>query len=131
MASDTFLTLGFFGFIGARAARKPAGKPPPTSLFQLAVLVSTLGQAVISLLVMRTGTELAKEAMGPVALQQLLAFQRKVDDMPILGVFDLRSKVMEKMAAGAGPLEIMMATSRPFQPNPLNSVVFLVEVAQR
>merc|ERR1719414_899080 len=48
-----------------------------------------------------------------------------------LGLFELRSKVTEQMAAGAGPLEVMMAMSRPFRPNPLNSVVFLVEVAQR
>jgi len=48
-----------------------------------------------------------------------------------MGIMDTQRLVAERVKAGEGMFQIMAALCRPFKPNPLNSVVFLVELSQR
>jgi len=112
--SSMSLMLAFFGFIGARPVRRPSGVTPPQSLFEPAVLISTLLQAVVHICVLRYAVSMATTAMGPAKLAELIEFQRWAKAQP----FDFQ-------AARKGQF-----LSTPFMPNLLNSVVFYVEIAQ-
>jgi len=111
--SGTLLSAAFLGFVNSAAARDPAKVSPPRSLFEPAVLISTLGQAFIHLFVLRQGVLLAKEAMGPAMLQKL---------------FDFEQMAKQKSMAWPPTGLTFEDLRRPFMPNILNSVVFCLEL---
>lgn len=122
--SNLTLTVAFFGFIGARAVRQPSRVSAPESLFETPVLLSTLAQAAIHLWVLGQAVSLAKEAMGPAALQELVEFQRRAREAAAAAPpFDWKAALRGE---GGG----MSLFSRPFLPNLLNSAVFYVEIVQ-
>jgi len=115
LASNLSLSVAFIGFIGATAVRKPSSVTPARSLFELPMLLSTLGQAAVHIWVLQHAVSLAKDCMGPAALLDLLEFQKWAKAQP----FDIKGAV----ASGN-------FFSQPFKPNLLNSVIFCVEMAQ-
>lgn len=112
LMSNMSLSIAFLGFIGARATRQTSTTAPPRTLFEPALLVSTLLQALVHIFVLRYAVHLAKETMGAAALAELLEFQKKAREQPV-SLFSASSFF-----------------SRPFMPNLLNSIVFCVELAQ-
>merc|ERR1719468_245240 len=62
-------------------------------------------------------------------MQALLEFQRQSDASEVAS-WGFK-EIQKRAAAGAGAMELITLMSRPFMPNPLNTVVFVLEVAQR
>jgi len=124
MLSNLALTLAFFGFIGARAVRRPSREAAPESLFEWPVLISTLGQAAIHLWVLQCSVSLAKDAMGPAALREVFDFQKRAREMAAA------APPFDWQAAMRGEAATHSLFSRPFLPNLLNSAVFYVEIVQ-
>jgi len=107
--SSVLLSAAFIGFCNPQPKRQPSDVSPPRSLFEPAVLISTIGQAFIHLFVLWQGVRLAKEAMGPRLLQDLLDFE-EITRARTVSITDLDS------------------LRKPFMPNLLNSVVFCLQL---
>jgi len=80
-------------------------------------------QAAIHLFCIVYAVELAREAMGPEKLKEVIEFNRRLDRESL--------KQQEVAEEDYNPMEELLALwSTPFKPNLLNTVVFLVETAQ-
>lgn len=95
---------------------------PLRSLFHPAIIVSTLGQALIHIFCMTYAVQWATDAMGPELLKEVTEFFRKakakeIDASSLCGEDDIMCQMNAFWTA-------------PFMPNLLNSVVFLVETSQ-
>uniref|UniRef100_A0A7S3PPE7 Uncharacterized protein n=2 Tax=Aplanochytrium stocchinoi TaxID=215587 RepID=A0A7S3PPE7_9STRA len=117
--------------VGAFSYSSPIDEMHPTrplnSLFHPGVFFSIVVQAAIHLGCIIYAVNLAKEAMGPEKLQEIIDFNRKLDKT-------LEKQMAEQSAAEEeqyNPVEDLLAIwSTPFKPNLLNTVVFLVETSQ-
>jgi len=121
MASGWLLMIASLAFSYSSAI--PAMHPirPLRSLFHPAIAVSIAGQALLHLLCMRHAVNLAKDAMGPGLLKEVVEFHKAVR----------AGTQTESVGTEDDPLaEFWTMWSTPFKPNLLNTSVFLVETAQ-
>lgn len=102
---------------------------PPRSLFNPAIVLSTIGQAAIHLFCMVYAVKMATDAMGPEELASVKEFYKRVRESE-----EAKAAAVAEAAEDAefeDPLaEIMSLWQAPFKPNLMNTVVFLVETAQ-
>lgn len=122
MASSWLIMTAAVSFSYSSPVDKMHPERPLRSLFHPAIILSTLGQAVIHILCMSYAVSWATDAMGPEKLQEVTEFFRK-------------AKNKEIDAAAACDEDDMMCQLQaywmaPFLPNLLNSTVFLVETSQ-
>eukprot|EP01032_Pedospumella_encystans_P012911 gene12911-14901_t len=95
---------------------------PLRSLFHPAIIISTLGQALIHIACMTLAVKWATEAMGPEALKEVTEFFRKAK----------ANEIARDAHCGEDDFMCQMQSywTAPFLPNLLNTVVFLVETSQ-
>ena len=125
LASSWLLMTASLSFSYATPLQKMHPERPLRSLFHPAIGWSMVGQALIHLGAMWCAVHMARDAMGPAKLQQVVQFHRRER---------LREAKEAQKAAAAEEgdyLASMMAIwTTPFLPNLLNTSVFLVETAQ-
>lgn len=122
MASSWLIMTAAVSFSYSTPVKSMHPLRPLRSLFHPAVIVSTLGQALIHVLCMTLAVRWATEAMGEAKLAEVTEFFRKaraheIDRTAHCGEDDLMCLAMAYWTS-------------PFLPNLLNSVVFLVETSQ-
>jgi manganese-transporting P-type ATPase len=95
---------------------------PLRSLFHPAIIVSTLGQALIHIACMTLAVQWATEAMGPETLKEVTEFFKKAK----------ANEIARDALCGEDDFMCQMQSywTAPFMPNLLNTVVFLVETSQ-
>jgi len=138
MASSWLLNTASVAFSYARPCDKMHPVRPLKSLFHPAVFVSLLGQAAIHLGCLVYATSLAREAMDPeseVRKDGLRVGPSLVDVAEFWKKQRLIRKGLieqeEEEEANLGMVELAMKQwERPFLPNLMNTVVFLVETSQ-
>ena len=123
MASSWLILTASLAFSYSTPIEQMSPERPLKSLFHPAIFISMIGQAAIHLGCMIYAVNLATETMGPAALKAVVEFNKKVragEDVsePVEG---------EEEDPWA---EMMTLWSKPFMPNLMNTVVFLVETAQ-
>ena len=122
MASGWLISIASIAFSYSSPVKKMSKERPLNSLFHPAIFVSILGQALIHLFCMVTAVKMATEAMGEEELAQVREFNR----LARLG--EQEEPEFDEDADWSA--EFMFMWSKPFRPNLLNTVVFLVETAQ-
>lgn len=95
---------------------------PLRSLFHPAIIISTLGQALIHIACMTLAVQWATEAMGPDQLKEVTEFFKKAK----------ANEIARDAHCGEDDFVCQMQSywTAPFLPNLLNTVVFLVETSQ-
>jgi len=125
IASSWLLMIAQMAFSYATPIEKMHPERPLRSLFHPAIGFSMLGQAAIHLFAMHTAVTMAREAMGPQKLQEVLEFHRR--ERLREQQQELSDKAMEE---GDYMASMMALWTTPFMPNLLNTAVFLVETSQ-
>merc|ERR1711957_453826 len=118
MASGTLVSVASLAFSFAKPVDKMHPVRPLASVFHPAILFSMLGQLAIHLACMVYIAHLAKEIMGPEALQEIIDFEKE-RDKKIAGMDE------EQMS------EWNWFMSVPFKNNLLNTCCWLMETAQQ
>jgi len=121
MASGWLIMTASLAFSYTKHVEEMHPVRPLRRLFHPAVFLSMLGQASIHVFCMGFGVHMAKEAMGPDALKAVLDFHKaaKAKELP------------EQQNSEDDPwAEMKSMWMKPFKPNLLNTVVFLVETSQ-
>merc|ERR1712008_381530 len=143
MASSWLLSIASMAFAFATPIDKMSKTRPLKSLFHPAVFMSMLGQAAVHLGCMVYAVQLATEAMGPVALKEVVDFH-KHQKMIRMGQICKDGSVPNKTAINATDTGCppdpgfgddwmawaMAMIDTPFLPNLLNTVIWLVETSQ-
>ena len=122
MASGWLISIASIAFSYSSPVKKMSKERPLNSLFHPAIFISILGQALIHLFCMVTAVKMATEAMGEEELAEVREFNR----LARLG----EQEEPEFDDDADWSAEFMFMWSKPFRPNLLNTVVFLVETAQ-
>eukprot|EP00038_Savillea_parva_P008274 m.175862 g.175862 ORF g.175862 m.175862 type:complete len:1518 (-) comp14065_c0_seq1:304-4857(-) len=120
MASNWLILIASLAFSYSTPIEQMHPQRPLRSLFHPAIFVSMVGQAVIHLSCMAYAVQLATDTMGPAKLREVLEFHKKVragEDMAI-----------DEEEDAWKAFELLWA--KPFLPNLMNTVIFLVENAQ-
>ena len=122
MASSWLIMTAAVSFSYATPLDRMHPLRPLRSLFQPAIILSTLGQALIHIICMTLAVQWATDAMGPEKLKEVTEFFRKAKAKEI----DIYAK------CGEDDMICLMNAfwTAPFMPNLLNSTVFLVETSQ-
>ena len=123
MASSWLILTASLAFSYSTPIDKMSPVRPIKSLFHPAIFISMLGQAVIHLVCMVYAVRLATETMGPKKLAEVVAFNKAVragEDVST-GDPDEEPDPWAEMAS---------LWAKPFMPNLMNTVIFLVETAQ-
>jgi cation-transporting ATPase 13A1 len=125
MVSSWLISIASLSFSYASPVDKMHPLRPLRSLFHPAIFISILGQACIHIYCMRHAVNMATESMGPAALKEVMDFHKRVgkETESLLAVEQEKDEA-DVMA------EFMFLWSRPFKPNLLNTVIFLVETSQ-
>ena len=124
--SGILVLVASVSFTYAKPANRLSSVIPLGSVFHPAVFLSVICQVLLHLSVMVYALQLAKSAMGEVALKSLYDFEKARDD-----------KLVELMgegsafSTGVGWDYFSMFKSVPYKPNLLNTVMFLVKTAQQ
>lgn len=138
MASSWLLNTASIAFSYARPCDKMHPVRPLRSLFHKAVFISLFGQAAIHLACMVYATRLAREAMDPESAVRSMGLDVG-PSLPEVSEFWKKQRLIAKgmlekeleEEANLGTLELLMKQwERPFLPNLMNTVVFLVETSQ-
>eukprot|EP00940_MAST-03C_sp_MAST-3C-sp2_P002306 g2306.t1 len=122
MASGWLLSIASIAFSYSSPVPKMHRQRPLNSLFHPAICISILGQAAIHLYCMVTAVNMATKEMG----EEELAAVREFNRLARLG----ESEEQDLGDDEDWTAEFMFLWSKPFRPNLLNTVVFLVETAQ-
>ncbi len=122
MASSWLIMTASVAFSYAKPIDRVSKVRPLKSVFHPAVFVSIVGQACIHVFCMWYAVRMATEAMGEDKLAEVKAFFKQVR----LGETEDLVDEEEEDAIAA----MMSMWSKPFLPNLLNTVVFLVETSQ-
>jgi len=123
MASSWLILTASLAFSYSTPIEQMSPERPLKSLFHPAIFISMIGQAAIHLGCMIYAVNLATETMGPAALKAVVEFNKKV----YAGEDVSETPEGEEEDPWA---EMMTMWSKPFMPNLMNTVVFLVETAQ-
>merc|ERR1719436_462025 len=118
MASGTLLSIASLAFSFAKPLDKMHPVRPLNSVFHPAILFSMLGQLAIHLCCMVYIANLAKEIMGPEALQEIVEFEKD------------RNKKIDSMD-DEDFKDWAWFMSVPFKNNLLNTCCWLVETSQQ
>ncbi|GAB5364809.1 hypothetical protein AAMO2058_001002200 [Amorphochlora amoebiformis] len=121
MASSWLIMIASLSFSYSKPVDTLSKVRPLSSLFHPAVFLSMLGQAVIHLACMSYAVKLATETMGPEKLREVVDFHKRDDEAEAA------------LAAAGGDEEdwdFWSMWERPFLPNLMNTVIFLVETSQ-
>lgn len=142
MASSWLLSIASMAFAFVKPIDKMSTTRPLNSLFHPAVFMSMLGQAAIHLGCMVYAVQIATEAMGPVALKEVVDFHKQ-QKMIRLGQLCKDGSVPPFLgnATDTGcPPDVgfgedwtawaLSMINTPFLPNLLNTVIWLVETSQ-
>jgi cation-transporting ATPase 13A1 len=122
MASSWLILTASLAFSYSTPIEQMSPERPIKSLFHPAIFVSIFGQALIHLATMWYAVKLATETMGPAKLKEVVEFNKKVY---------AGESVAEDPDEEVDPwAEFTMLWSKPFMPNLMNTVLFLVETAQ-
>ena len=121
MASSWLILTASLAFSYSTPIDKMSPDRPIKSLFHPAIFISMLGQAVIHLGCMVYAVDLATSTMGPEALKEVVEFNKKVR---------AGESVAEPGDEEDPWAEFMTMWAKPFLPNLMNTVIFLVETAQ-
>lgn len=119
MASNWLILIASLAFSYSTPIETMHPERPLRSLFHPAIFVSMVGQAAIHLACMAYAVQLATDTMGPAKLREVLEFHKKVR---------AGEMVAEEEEDAWKAFELMWA--KPFLPNLMNTVIFLVENAQ-
>ena len=113
------LSFSYSGPVDVLDKVKPIG-----SLFHPAVFISMLGQATIHLYCMWHAVALATARMGPEKLKEVVNFHRRDDEA--------EAALLESIESGAEEedWDFWSMWEKPFLPNLMNTVIFLVETSQ-
>lgn len=122
MASSWLIMVAAVSFSYASPVDHMHPLRPLRSLFHPALIVSTLGQALIHIACMTLAVRWATDAMGPEALKEVTEFFKKAK----------ANEIARDAHCGEDDFMCQMQAywTAPFMPNLLNSVVFLVETSQ-
>ena len=134
IGSSVFVMIASVAFTYAKPAKKLSSVVPLKSVFHPAIFLSVIAQVGIHLFVLVYAMSWAKTEMGPEALTDLYKFER-----------DREKKLANVMQAGGAEGEdtgwlsglgggadlLQMFRSVPYQPNLLNTVMFLVKASQQ
>eukprot|EP00941_MAST-03F_sp_MAST-3F-sp1_P000457 g457.t1 len=148
MASSWLIMIASVAFSYATPVDRMHKQRPLKSLFHPTIFVSMLGQACIHLYCMVTAVGMATAEMGPKALKAVVAFNRKAAKSYDEDYEALQSTIAPVLDCTPGDegcdidssndeagsdldpfADIMFMWSRPFMPNLMNTVVFLVETS--
>jgi cation-transporting ATPase 13A1 len=122
MASSWLILTASLAFSYSTPIEQMSPQRPLKSLFHPAIFVSMMGQAAIHLGCMMYAVNLATSTMGPAALKEVVEFNKKVY---------AGESVAEDPDEEPDPwAEMMTLWSKPFMPNLMNTVIFLVETSQ-
>ena len=137
MASSWLIMTASIAFSYSKPVDRMHPERPLRSLFNPAIIASTLGQAAIHLGCMVYAVHLATTAMGPEALAAVVAFNKRVRLGEAEALRAEEAAAAQEAAELAGEEEpydmlgdLWNVWSTPFKPNLMNTVVFLVETAQ-
>jgi len=141
MATGWLLSIASMAFAFATPVDRMSRHRPLASLFNPAVFMSMLGQAVIHLSCMVYAVQLATETMGPIALKEVADFHKQQKMIRNGQLCKDLSTPMPKNATDTGcPIDpgfeddwkawAMAMMNTPFLPNLLNTVIWLVETSQ-
>jgi len=121
MASSWLIMIASLSFSYSKPVDVLDKVRPLSSLFHPAVFISMLGQAIIHLVCMSYAVNLATTHMGPERLREVVEFHKRDDEAEAAA-----------MAAGDEEEEwdFWSMWEKPFLPNLMNTVIFLVETAQ-
>ena len=121
IASSWLLMIASLAFSYATPIEKMHPERPLKSLFHPAVGLSMAGQAAIHLFAMYTAVTMARDAMGPERLQEVVEFHRRE------ALKEKQQELSDKAMEEGDYMASMMALwTTPFLPNLLNTCVFLV-----
>ena len=122
MASSWLILTASLAFSYSTPIDKMSPVRPIKSLFHPAIFISMIGQAIIHLCCMVYAVQLATSTMGPKKLAEVVAFNKAVR---------AGESVTPESDGDEDPwAEFSMLWSKPFMPNLMNTVIFLVETAQ-
>jgi len=139
MASSWLLMTASIAFAYATPIDTMSKTRPLKSLFNPAVFMSMLGQAAIHLSCMVYAVSLATEAMGPIALKEVVDFHKNQKMIRLGQICKDGSIPLNATSAGCPPdpnfeddwlAWAMSMWNTPFLPNLLNTVIWLVETSQ-
>jgi len=122
MFSGIFVMVASVAFSYAQPADRISPVRPIKSIFHPAIFLSVIAQVSVHLFVMIKSLQLAKDFMGDAALKELYKFEEKRDLK--LG------KLLEGEDVSSWDM-FNLIRSVPYQPNVLNTVMFLTKTSQQ
>lgn len=135
MATQWMITIASLGFSYASSTERMHPVRPLRSLFHPAVFVSMLGQAALHLFCMVSAVKMARSAMELGSLEREQGWEGpsikdvnewwRVEKLRWRGYLEKEEEEEEDYMA-----QLWATWDRPFLPNLMNTVVFLVETAQ-
>jgi cation-transporting ATPase 13A1 len=132
IASSVFVMIASVAFTYAKPAKKLSAVIPLKSVFHPAIFVSVLCQVLLHIAVLVHAMSWAKTEMGESALSDLYAFERS-REAKLASMMTASSQQPESSSWFPSSPEGMwsMFKSVPYQPNLLNTVMFLVKTSQQ
>ncbi len=122
MASSWLIMTASIAFSYATPIDKVSPVRPLKSVFHPGIFISMLGQACIHVFCMWYAVKMATDSMGEDKMKEVKAFFKAVREGETEGLIDEEEQ---------DAIEAMMSMwSKPFMPNLLNTVIFLVETSQ-
>ena len=133
IGSSVFVMVASIAFTYAKPSKKLSSVIPLQSVFHPSIFLSVFAQVFIHLSVLVFAMSWAKAQMGPDALSDLYAFERerekKLTQIMVAKETDETGGWMASFTGGADLLA--MFKSVPYEPNLLNTVMFLVKTSQQ
>eukprot|EP00750_Incisomonas_marina_P025782 INCI5672.1.p1 GENE.INCI5672.1~~INCI5672.1.p1 ORF type:complete len:1383 (-),score=266.40 INCI5672.1:151-4299(-) len=129
MASGWLIMIASLAFSYATPIDKMHHVRPLHSLFHPSIFISIVGQVLIHLGCMVYGVRMATEYMGPELMKEVMRFHARQANADLLAEQALEAA--DPAGEDADPwADILSMWSKPFMPNLMNTVVFLVETSQ-
>mmetsp|Transcript_44325 Transcript_44325/g.73934 ORF Transcript_44325/g.73934 Transcript_44325/m.73934 type:complete len:1591 (+) Transcript_44325:133-4905(+) len=126
MASSWLIMIASLSFSYSKPVDALSKVRPLSSLFDPAVFLSMLGQAAIHLACMSYAVTLATTTMGEEKLREVVEFHKRDDEAEAA----LLAAQEEGGAAAEEDWDFWSMWEKPFLPNLMNTVIFLVETSQ-
>ena len=131
IGSSVFVMVASIAFTYAKPAKRLSNVIPVKSVFHPSIFFSVVAQVAIHLTVLVSAMNWAKAEMGDQALTDLYAFERNRDEQ-LTKLMDTSSKEDDSSWGFLSGSDLFsMFKSVPYQPNLLNTVMFLVKTAQQ
>ena len=127
IGSSVFVMVASIAFTYAKPAKRLSNVLPLKSVFHPAIFVSVVCQVLLHLAVLVYAMGWAKAVMGEQALADLYKFEREREEK----LTKLMNTEAESDSWLAGMDMLSMFKSVPYQPNLLNTVMFLVKTSQQ